>query len=97
MKIRLLSPARQDILDAALFYDRQDPGLGLRFYRAVERAIDELVWQAGIHSRVGPRHMVKHVRTFPYAIYYHIEDGEIRVIAILDERRDPDLLTGRLQ
>jgi plasmid stabilization system protein ParE len=81
MKVRILAPARQDILDSAAFYEDREPGLGLRFYSAIEQAIDELAWQAGSHVHFDERYLVKFVRVFPYAIYYAIENGEAHVDA----------------
>src|SRR4051812_46836585 len=97
MKIRILAPARQDILDSAGFYESREPGLGVRFLNVIERAFDELRWQAGTHTHFDERYLVKYVRPFPYAIYYYIENGETHVDAVLDTRRDPNLVSGRLQ
>ncbi|MBV9240523.1 MAG: type II toxin-antitoxin system RelE/ParE family toxin [Acidobacteria bacterium] len=97
MNVRLLPTARQDILDSARFYEDREPGLGRRFYTIIERALNDLSWQAGSHPRIDKKYSVKYVRTFPYAIYYYVANGEAHVDAILDTRRDPHYVSDRLQ
>jgi len=97
MKVRILSQARQDILDSARFYEDREPGLGSRFYDVIERSIDDLTWQAGSHAHYDERYLLKYVRPFPFAIYYYIENGEVHVDAVLDTRRDPSWISDRLQ
>ena len=33
---------------------------------------------------------------FPYSIFYLVEGNEIRIHAIIDNRRDPEWISGRL-
>jgi hypothetical protein len=35
-------------------------------------------------------------KRFPFAVYYLVDDGRIDIYAILDCRRDPKRITGRL-
>ena len=35
-------------------------------------------------------------KRFPYAVYYYLASDEVLVVAILDERRDPDWIKRRL-
>ena len=58
--------------------------------------IESLALYAGIHNkRFGFYRALS--RRFPYSIYYDIEDGEARVYGVLDNRRDPNWIYGRLQ
>jgi hypothetical protein len=35
-------------------------------------------------------------KRFPYAIYYTVEGATVSVVAVLDERRDPEWVKSRL-
>lgn len=50
--------------------------------------IDSLVLYAGIHRKVDGFHVMLS-RRFPFAIYYKIEDGTIRIRRVLDCRKNP--------
>ena len=51
---------------------------------------------AGVHSRhFGFYRLLG--KTFPFAIYYLVEEAEVLVCAILDMRRDPAWIRGELE
>jgi len=90
VKIRILSPAQDEINRIIEFYDERAPGLGLEF-------LDELdqTWAALIdHPEVGARHSndVRRIvlPRFPFVVLYSLEPGEIVVHAIAHQRRRPD-------
>jgi hypothetical protein len=51
---------------------------------------------AGIHSKAYGYHRMLAER-FPFAIYYDVDEQEIRVRAVLDCRRDPKWIRSRLK
>ena len=51
---------------------------------------------AGIHAMAYGYHRMLSAK-FPYAVYYKIAAGQIRVRAILDCRRDPKWIRTRLR
>ncbi len=57
--------------------------------------IDSLRFYAGIHGVCLGYHRLlsKH---FPFAVYYRVEKGVAQVYAVLDCRRDPSWIRGRL-
>jgi hypothetical protein len=77
VKIRLLPAARQDLVDGYLFYERQRKGLG------------EYFLSAGVHVICFDRFRRLLSKRFPFAVYYLVEAQEIRVLAVLDSRRNP--------
>lgn len=95
MRVEILDPAHEDILDGTWFYERQEPGLGLYFSDTLYGEIESLAIYAGIHPRRQGFFMMVS-RTFPYSIYYDIEDGVALVYAVLDNRRNPDWISGHL-
>lgn len=96
MNLHILPSARQDIIDACQFYERQAVGVGLYFLDSIESDIEALREHAGIHVvPVGNYHR-KVASRFPFAIYYRLEGDAVLVYAVLDWRRDPDAAAKKL-
>lgn len=96
MRVRLLESAHRDLAEGFLFYERQGAGLGDLFADTLYAELEALSWSGGIHPvRFGFHFAVS--RRFPCSIYYDATDGEVRVHAILDNRRDPARLARRLR
>ncbi len=95
MKIRILSPAEEDLEKGYRFYDSQSPGLGLYFLDCLYSDIDSLTYFAGIHPVVFRFHRLLSKR-FPFAVYYRIMEDRVVVFAILDCRRNPSWVRKRL-
>jgi plasmid stabilization system protein ParE len=70
-------------------YEKQKPGLGVRFVDAVDAAIRRIAADPSAfpvaHNEI--RRAV--VRQFPYGVYFRIEAGEVVVIAVMHGRRHP--------
>ena len=95
MRIELLDEAEEDLIDGFAFYERQSRGLGEYFLDSVFADIEALRLYAGIHALFFGYHRLLAGR-FPFGIYYKIQNGVIRVYAILDCRRDPAWIRSRL-
>jgi len=95
-KIRFLSPAEIEMLDAAAYYETRVPELGTDFLSTIEIAVLDLSDDPGkwpmigkeIHRRILPR--------FPYSILYKIDPEEIIIVAIMHQKRRPNYWTNRL-
>jgi plasmid stabilization system protein ParE len=96
MKLIILSWAEQDLLNGRDFYDAQEPGVGEYFLDCLSADIESLAYYAGIHRKVG-RYYRALSRVFPYALYYKIDEEEVRVWAVLDCRRDPAWISRQLR
>ncbi len=93
--IRFLRPAELEMLDAAKYYELQATGLGSKFLRKIDAAIQDISknperWPV-IKDSVR-RRLVHH---FPYALLYRIEPDEILVQATMHLRRRPDYWFNR--
>jgi plasmid stabilization system protein ParE len=93
----VLAPeAEDDLLDAADWYDAQQPGLGDAFLRSVDASF----------ARIGrfPRSFPANdrdirsalLRRFPYAVLFRIRETRIEVVAIWHGRRGPEGWRERL-
>lgn len=96
MRIDILPEARNDLLAAFRFYERQGRGLGGYFRESIFEDIDSLITRAGLHAKVFGYHRSLSKR-FPFAIYYRVEADVIRVRAILDCRRNPSWIRRRVR
>ena len=95
MRVELRPEARQDLVEASLFYEAQREGLGGYFIDCLFSDLAALESEVGIHVVVYGLHRKLSAR-FPFAIYYRVESSLIDVIAILDCRRDPQSIEQRL-
>ncbi len=96
MHVALRLEARHDLIEGALFYDRQREGLGDYFTDCLFEDLARLEREAGVHAKVYGLHR-KLSKRFPFAIYYRVEGSLVDVVAILDCRRDPDSFEARLR
>ena len=96
MRVRILNSAHDDMRDGYWFYENQEPGVGDYFSDTLYAEIESLALYAGIHSKCFGFHRALS-RRFPYSIYYEIEDGEVRVYGVLDNRRDPNWIYEHLR
>jgi len=96
-KAIILSSAREDIREAAIWYNRSQEGLGRRFIAEVRERV--------LYIRRNPKASnirYNNIRTavlsvFPFMIHYYIDEKEIVIIiaAVLHTSRDPDLWKER--
>lgn len=96
MKIEILDEAQEDLLQGFHFYEKRAVGLGPYFIDCLFSDIDSLLLYAGVHQNVFGYFRCLSKR-FPFAIYYSIEEDVIRVLAVLDCRRNPSWIRKRLK
>jgi toxin ParE1/3/4 len=94
--IKRLQVAEEDALEAALWYDAHEAGLGDDFLDEVDAVVQRLGENALIH-----RARFSDVRRAPvprfkyYGVYYIIRRKEVWVLAIFHGRRHPRWLEQR--
>lgn len=101
MKLRVLSLAETDVMEAALWYEDRQSGLGLTFWSAVDAAYRRIrdnpqsfsLWEKKPGSRLIRRMVLKQ---FPYVIYFEVLPTEILVVAVSHASRSPDHWLSRL-
>jgi hypothetical protein len=97
VKIKILESAREDFREGYSFYESQERGLGSYFLESLFSDIESLRLYAGIHGVHFGRYQRLLSKRFPFAVYYRLEDDEVRVYAVLDCRRDPAWARKRLR
>jgi plasmid stabilization system protein ParE len=88
VRIDLHRLAEEDLLEGYHFYERQAHGLGSYFLDSLYADLESLRLYAGIHRKVFRFHRLL-AKTFPYAVYYRLEQDRVLVFRILDCRRSP--------
>lgn len=80
-----------DIQAAALWYEDQRSGLGMRFLGE----LDEVFWRIGNNPKQFPqveaevrRALLRH---FPYAVYFVEGSADVVILAVLHLHREPDM------
>jgi hypothetical protein len=96
VKVVVLRSARDDLAAGFAFYEQQQAGLGAYFLDSLFADIDSLALYAGIHRKTFGSHRLL-AQTFPFAIYYVVEDNTARVNAVLDCRLDPKWIRRKLK
>ena len=95
MKIRILRRAQIDLDVGYRFYENREEGLGDYFLTSIESDIRSLRIFAGAHQTIQSYFRMVATR-FPYSIFYRVEDSEVRVFAVIDNRTNPERVGERL-
>lgn len=96
MNIKILPAANEDLINGYHFYEQQSQGLGAYFLDSLFSDIDSLLIYYGLHQTFFGNYFRLLSKRFPFAVYYTVEKPDIVVYAVLDCRRNPAWLAGRL-
>ena len=97
MKLQILGLARDDLIEGFHFYEDIETGLGDYFLACLFSDIEGLKVFGGIH--ITPhRHFHRALsKRFPFAIFYTVDKGVVRVRAVVDCRRKPSWIRQHLK
>jgi len=87
--------AERELNDAALYYESESAGLGVKFLDEIERYIAAIIKNPDAGKKVRSQVRRRILRTFPYGILYSVNDDGIRVLAIMNLKRRPMYWVGR--
>ena len=93
--IRLLAQARQELRDAAEYYERRSIGLGVDFTRKVDRAISAIRETPECWPVIRKNIRRQLISRFPYCLLYKIDSDQIIVLAVMHLRQRPGYWIGR--
>jgi len=93
--VHYLSPAENELFDAARYYEIQVAGLGLRFMNAMDAAVADIgsnperwpLIRNGVRRRL--------LRQFPYALLYRVDPDEVAILAVMHLSRRPNYWSTR--
>jgi len=100
--LRIHAAAAEEAAEAAAWYEKERPGLGADFERAIDAALDlleqdivPLTSAPGVAGTRGVRRLL--LRRFPYAVVVRERGPEIFVIAFAHHARRPGYWRDRLR
>ena len=96
-RIRISEESLSDLQEGFWFYDLQEAGLGDYFSASLRADIESLRVSAGFHRIVFRDYHRLLSRSFPFGIFYTLEDRIVVVWAVVDLRRDPAWIRKRLE
>lgn len=100
--LRIHEAAAEEAAEAAAWYEKERPGLGQKFERAIDAALDlleeaivPLTSMPGASGARGVKRLI--LRRFPYSVIVSERDTEILVIAFAHHARRPGYWRDRIQ
>ena len=101
-RVRIHAAAAEEAAEAAAWYEKERPGLGADFQRALEAALDlleeeivPLVAVPGVAGSRGVKRLL--LRRFPYAVIVRERADEVLVIAFAHTARRPRYWRDRVK
>lgn len=89
MKLRYAKRAREDVRLNFLWYEAQRRGLGFEFLDSVEHSIQLIMENPAMYPVRYANYRGCVIRRFPFSVLYKVEDAEIVLYAVFDNRQDP--------
>lgn len=88
--------AEADLAEAFAWYERRQQGLGGEFLDAIDRVFERIAEHPLLAPQVWREARRTAPRRFPYAVLY-VERGQtVYILAVLHQRRDPQLSRKRV-
>jgi hypothetical protein len=94
VKVRILSPALDEIVQAAVWYDSKRKGLGAEYWRDVDSILarieaNPLEFAKSEFATAESDIRFAVVRRFNYVIHFVIEPAEVQIISVAHASRKP--------
>lgn len=90
MKLRYTDRAKNDVELALEWYEKQRHGLGFEFLDCIEIALKEIITFPQMYQLCYSNYRRNVIRRFPFSIFYTIEDNEIVIHSVFDNRQNPE-------
>jgi len=89
MKVEFVSLAKQELAKAALYYEKQVPGLGSDFLDEVEATRNKIKKNPKAWALVSKELRRCRLRRFPYGLIYEIYEDKILILSVMHLHRGP--------
>jgi hypothetical protein len=96
MNVVFLNEAEQELLEAALFYEKQARGLGKNFMEEVYQSIDTIVNFPLNSQKLTADIRRKLLKRYPFGVLYRIDSETIVIIAVMNLKRKPFYWLNRI-
>jgi len=96
MKVVRFHPAAEaEMIEAAAYYEAQQPELGRRFLASVQDAVNRAVLNPPLYPIVELDVRRCLARTFPFGVLFRERPDKIVIMAVMHLHRDPDYWKNR--
>ena len=89
IEVIYLDPARDEMIEAARWYDDQQRGVGGEFLDEVDRAIDRLLFDPEARPTLAANVFRQRVDRFPFDLVYQSRPNQIVIVAAAHHSRKP--------
>jgi plasmid stabilization system protein ParE len=96
MRLEFHPDAELELIESAVYYEKQVPGLGERFESEIRYATDLLLDQPEIGPLVDPNLRKFILTRFPFTLYYSITADVLRIEAVAHQSRRPGYWKSRV-
>ena len=97
MKLEFLSEAREELFEAAGYYESKEKGLGIRFRDDIAHVLEHMMADPHLwRERAGGYRRVN-CPVFPYYIAYFIREDAVIVAAVAHGHRKPEYWKKRIE
>jgi plasmid stabilization system protein ParE len=96
MNVVFLNEAEQELLEAALFYEKQARGLGKNFMEEVYQSIEHIVNFPLNSQKLTDDIRRKLLKRYPFGVLYRIDSETIVIIAVMNLKRKPFYWLNRI-
>ena len=90
MNLRYTDRSKDDLELAFAWYEKQRRGLGFEFLDCVEIAVKSILENPEMYRIHYSIFKGCVIRRFPFSVFYTVEDTEIVVHSVFDNRQDPE-------
>ena len=97
MRLQFHPEAELELIEAAVFYEGEVPGLGTRFATEVQRVVDLLLVHPEIGVRVEGNLRGFGLDRFPYTLIYSATADVLSIVVVANQRRRPGYWRSRVQ
>lgn len=87
--------AREELFEAAEYYDSESPGLGASFLDTVQEGLQQILLYPESSPEIRGRARIKALPRFPYSLIYSLRDDGVRILAVMNQKRRPFYWLGR--
>ena len=95
--IIFLPKAKEEMNEAASYYESQASGLGMDYLSEVERAVASISESPMTWPKIEGEIRRRLLQRFPFGILYYIESEEIVILAVAHLRRRPGYWKKRIR
>jgi len=96
MRVRILSPAESEFIEAIEHYNAERSGLGIVFAREIRLTLNRIKAHPYAWPMIDAAFRRCPTDRFPYSAIYQIKQQEIIIVAFMHHKRHPDYWRNRI-